>query len=128
MIQRFTDDAGLKFSCRGMKLIIPVESQQEACRILKSDLRYDTAENALNANKYMGALPGGIVVSTYMTDTNAWFIKTSAEDGLKFWQREAMEISNDTDFNSKNMRFSAMERYSAGWTDPRGLFCVEGSS
>ncbi len=127
-IRGYTDDAGLRISAKGMKLIIPIQLEYEAQRILKSDLKYDTAENALNAMKSLGKLPGGIVVNTYLSDANAWFIKTSVPDGLKFLQRSPLEISNDTDFNSKNMRFSAMERYCAGWTDPRGVFGSAGSN
>ena len=75
----------------------------------------------------MGKLPGGIKVNHYLTDADAWFIRTNAPDGLKFFQRRAMQFGIDNDFDTENAKFKATERYSAGWTDARGLFGSEGA-
>ena len=75
----------------------------------------------------MGAFPGCIKVNHYLTDTNAWFIRTNCPDGLKFFQRRAMAFAVDNDFDTENAKFKATERYSCGWTDPRAIFGSAGA-
>ena len=41
-----------------------------------SNLRVGTADNDVNALKSMGMLPEGYVVNDFLTDTDAFFIKT----------------------------------------------------
>ena len=123
----FKDDAGLRIAVMPRKLIIPSALQFEAERILKSTLQNDTANNALNAMKSKGVLPEGYCVNHYLTDTDAYFIRTDCPDGMKHFQRRDMAIDNDTDFDSENMKFKASERYVFGWTDPRGIFGSPGA-
>ena len=127
-IAGFTNDAGLRISAMGQKLIIPRQLQFEATRILKSDLQNDSANHAINAMRAMGVLPQGVVMNHYLTDTNAWFIKTNVNDGLKYFQRRDLGVENDTEFDTENMKFKASERYSFGWTDPRGIYGSAGST
>lgn len=126
-ISLFVDDASLKMQSRGIKLIIPPQLQFEACRILKSDLQNDSANNAINAMRSEGMLPGGYAINHYLTDADAWFIKTDAPSGLKHFVRRALVMDNDTEFNSNNMLYKATERYSFGWTDPRGIYGSPGA-
>jgi len=88
-IMGFTNDRGLTISAMPQKLIIPTTLLFEAERILKSSLEYDTANNAVNALKSKGVFPGGIVVNHYLTDADAWTIKTNVQDGLIFQSRDA---------------------------------------
>lgn len=124
-IAGFVNDAGLKISCNGTKLIIPRQLRYEAKRILGSDLQNDSANNAINAMKSMGALP--VIMNHYLTDSDAWFVKTDCPDGLKLFQRRALEVENDTEFDTENMKFKSSERYSVGWTDPRGCYGSQGA-
>jgi hypothetical protein len=75
----------------------------------------------------MGLFTDGVKVNHYLTDTDAWFIRTDAENGMRFFQREAAEFANDNDFDTYNLKFKGYERYSAGWTDWRGLFGTAGA-
>jgi hypothetical protein len=72
----------------------------------------------------MGMLPEGYVVNDYLTDTDAFFIKTDAPNGFKHFERMALSTAMDPDFDTGNMRYKARERYSFGFSDPR---CVFGS-
>lgn len=119
----FVDDASLKLQAQGMKLIIPRQLEFEAQRILKSVLKNDTAENAINVLKEGRYLPEGYTVNHFLTSSTKWFVKTNVPKGLIHFDRRPLEIKNDTDFDSENMKFKMTERYSFGWTDPRGLFC-----
>lgn len=126
-IDGFTDDAGLQMAWRGEKLIVPPALRFEAARILNSAGQNDTANNAVNAMMNLGMLPGGFVVNNYLTDTDAWFVKTDCPQGLKHYLRQALELTNDTDFDSDNIKFKAVERYSFGWSDPRCIYASQGA-
>lgn len=126
-IMDFKDDAGRRISIKPRKLIIPKELCFEAERILKSTLQNESSNNALNALKSKGVLPEGYVINQYLSDANAFFIKTSCPNGLKHLQRRGVVVKDETDFNSSNVKFKASERYVFGWTDPRGIFGSPGA-
>jgi hypothetical protein len=112
---------------KAQKLIIPPALVFEAQRVLKSELRSNSAENDINAVRSMGMLPGGIVVNHYLTDTDAFFIKTDVQNGLLWFDRMATELSNDNDFDTMNAKAKAYMRFTAGWTDWRGVFASTGA-
>ena len=120
----FVDERGLKIAVRGMKLIIPKELQFVAERILNSALRPGTADNDTNAMRNMGMLPDGAVVNHFLTDTDAFFIKTDAPNGFKYFNRSSMKRGMEGDFDTGNVRYKARERYSFGVSDWR---CVIGT-
>lgn len=127
-IAKWTNDRGLKISLMPRSLIVPVDLMFEAERILKTPYRVGTANNDINALDHMGKFPGGIVVNHYLTDTDAWFIRTNlSNDGLKHFQRRKMEFAIDNDFDTENAKFKASERYSFGWTDWRALYGSPGA-
>ena len=121
-IAGLTDERGLKVAVRGMKLLIPKELQFISERVLNSTLRAGTADNDINAMKAMGMLPEGAYVNHFLTDTDAFFIKTDAPNGFKLFQRTPIRTAMEGDFDTGNMRFKARERYSFGVSDWRGFF------
>jgi hypothetical protein len=125
-IMKLTNDRGLKISVVPQDLIIPVDLTFEAKRILGSDGRVDTANNDLNALKAFGKF-GNVIVNHYLTDTNAWFIRTNVKNGMKCIQRRKMSFGIDNDWDTENAKYKASERYVFGWTDPRQIFCSEGA-
>ena len=127
-IAGFKDERGLKIAVRGTKLIIPKELQFIAERVLNSNLRPGTADNDANAMKNMGMLPEGAVVNHFLTDTDAFFIKTDAPNGFKFFNRAPIKTAMEGDFDTGNMRFKARERYSFGVTDWRCVFATPGAA
>jgi hypothetical protein len=127
-IGQATDPRGLKIALVGTRLIVPVTYQFEAKRIMGSVLQNDTANNATNAIRDMNMLPDGFTVNHYLTDLDAWFIKTNAPDGLKYYSRQEVEFGEDVAFSSSNARFKADERYSFGHTDPRGAYGSQGQT
>lgn len=126
-IMDLKNDRGLKISLMSRELIVPKELIFEAERILRTPYRVGTADNDINALYSMGKFPGGVVVNHYLTDTDAWFIRTNAPHGMKSFQRRSLEFAIDNDFATENAMFKASERYSVGWTDPRGLFGSPGA-
>lgn len=123
-IAGFVDERGLKIALRGTKLIIPRQLQFVAERLMVSNLRVGTADNDLNAIKSMGMLPEGYVVNDFLTDPDAFFIKTDAPRGFVHFERTPLSTGMEGDFDTGNMRFKARERYAFGYSDAR---CVFGS-
>jgi hypothetical protein len=121
------DERGLKIALRGMKLIIPVNLQFIAERLMKSSGRVGTADNDVNALKSMGMIPQGYTVNNFLTDTDAFFIKTDAPNGLKHFTRAPIRTAMEGDFDTGNVRYKARERYSYGWSDWRGIFGSPGA-
>ena len=122
-IAGLTDERGLKIAVRGMKLIIPKELQFIAERVMNSNLRSGTSDNDANAINNMGMIPEGAVVNHFLTDTDAFFIKTDAPNGFKLFQRTPIRTAMEGDFYTGNSRFKARERYSFGVSDWR--VCLE---
>jgi hypothetical protein len=121
------DERGLKIALRGMKMIIPVNLQFVAERLMKSAGRVGTADNDINAIKSMGMVPEGYVVNNFLTDTDAWFLKTDAPNGMKHFTRAPIRTAMEGDFDTGNVRYKARERYSFGWSDWRGIFGSPGA-
>lgn len=121
------DDRGLRINIMPKSLIIPPALVFEATRILKSNLQNDTANNATNAIREMGLFADGIVVNPYLTDTDAWFIRTNCPDGMKAFIRREPSVADDSDFDTSNAKFKSMFRGSWGNTDGRGIFGSAGA-
>ena len=126
-IANFTDERGLKVAAQGMKLVIPVQLQFTADRLMKSAGRVGTSDNDINAIKNRGMVSGGYTVNHFLTDTDAFFIKTDAPNGLKYFERSPIRTSMEGDFDTGNVRYKARERYSFGWSDPRGMYGSPGA-
>ena len=126
-ISLFIDERGLKIALRGMKLIIPPALQFTAERLLKSEQRTSTADNDINAIKSGGYLPQGFAINHFLTDVNAWFVKTDAPNGMKHFVRSPLKTALEGDFETGNVRYRARARYSCGWSDPRAMYGSPGS-
>ena len=126
-ISQFTDERGLIVALRGRKLVIPAELQFVAERLMKSEGRVGTADNDINALRSSGAIPEGYTVNHFLTDPDAFFILTDAPNGLKHFTRAPLRTAMEGEFNTGNMRFKARERYSFGWSDPRGIYGSPGA-
>ena len=126
-IAGFIDERGLKIAMQGRKLIIPVNIQFVADRILNSTLRVGTSDNDINALRNMGMLPDGYTINHYLSDTDAYFIKTDATNGFKHFVRAPLTTGMEGDFDTGNMRYKARERYSFGFSDPRCVYGSQGS-
>src|SRR6056300_1716765 len=126
-IAAFTDERGLKIAARGMKMIIPSELQFTAERLMKSAGKVGSPNNDINAVNSMGMIPQGYTVNNFLTDTDAFFIKTDVPNGMKMFVRSPIKTAMEGDFDTGNVRYKARERYSFGFSDPRGMFGSPGA-
>lgn len=126
-ISAFIDERGLKIALKGMKLIGAPSNQFVFERVTTSKNRPGTTDNDPNAHRQMGFLSNGYTINHYLTDPDAWFIKTDAPNGMKFFRRVAMKTGMEGDFDTGNVRYKARERYSFGCSDPRAMYGSPGA-
>jgi hypothetical protein len=127
-VAAWTDERGLLIAAKPKKLVVPPSLMFVCVRLLQSEGRVSTADNDINAIRNMSAVPGGYTVNHFLTDTNAWFLKTDVPNGLKYFDRVALKTSMDEDFDTGNCRYKARERYSFGYSDALGMWGSAGST
>lgn len=122
-----TDFRGLKISLTVKSLIVPTALVYDTERVVKSSLRVDTANNDINAINSMGVIPE-VVVNNYLTDNDAWFIRTNGvEGGICWFDREPVEFTKDSDFDTDNAKAKAYMRFVPFWGDWRAVFGSPGA-
>ena len=126
-ISQWVDERGLLIAARPVKLIVPPSLQFVATRLLGTKLRVGTADNDINAIENNGSIPQGYSINHFLTDADAWFIKTDVPNGLKHFVRSPLATGMDGDFDTGNMRYKARERYSFGWSDALGMYGSAGA-
>ena len=106
-------------------LLVPPQLERTAFELLKSSGRPDTANRADNWLNTQGLQ---MIVWNRLTDTNAWFLLTDkAYHNLLYYNRQELETDSDRDFNTKDLLYSVMTRFSVGWADWRGVFGTPGA-
>jgi len=126
-IANATDAKGLKISLMQKCLIHPTALMYDVERVLKSTLRVDTANNDINALHSMGVIPEA-VCNHYLTDTDAWFIRTNGvEEGMIWFDREKIEFTKDSDFDTDNAKAKAYMRFVPMWGDWRAVYGTPGA-
>ena len=118
----WTDERGLLIAAKPRKLIIPPALAFVAQRILRSELRPGTMNNDINALRSMGAIPEGFTVNHFLVNPTQWWIKTDVPNGLKRFNRRALKVQSEGDFDTGNLRVKATMRYKFGWSDPLGVW------
>lgn len=125
-VMGFQDDRGLLINVMPRSLHVARQEWYNANRILKSVYTPGSANNDINVLKATNALPEGIFVNHYFTSPHAWFMRTNVKDGLKYYERVAIQFDQDNDFDTMNAKAKGYERYSFGWSDPRAVYGVNG--
>ena len=109
-------------------LIIPNALEFDACRITKSILQNNTANNAVNALRATGAIEDGYFVNQYLTDDDAWFLRTNNSKGMTWLERVGAEFTRDNDFDTTNNKHKGRERYVPAHKDWRGIYGTPGAT
>jgi len=118
-----TDERGLIIAAKPRMLIVPPELDWTARQLLGSEKDPETNFNAINPAK--GLMP--FTVNHYLTDSDAWFIKTDVPEGMVFYWRRRPAFTKDNDFDSDNGKYKSTFRFSVGWDDYRGIFGAPGA-
>lgn len=126
-IRQFKDARGLKIMARGRKLVVPIQLEYVAARLLDTQLRPGTSDNDVNALLSTGGLPEKYVVLDFLTSSFAWFVLTD-QTGLNYLERVPFETSMWVDDVTDNLLVKAYERYSFGYDDWRAIWGTYPSS
>ena len=121
----YVDESGVPIVIPARKLIIAPANIPLAREILGSPNKPFTADNEINI--LAGSLE--LVVSHYMTDTNAWFVfADKADTDVWFMWREKFTTDASDDFDSGDGKIKGYMRGAAGFGDARGTWGTSGSS
>jgi len=120
------DDAGKILHWRAKILLVPYNAKWLAMELIGSDLRGDTADNAINAFKDDGLV---VVATPYLTDANDFFLLAEpAKHNVRTYWRERPNVLHDWDFETSSMKVKIRARWRKGWSDYRGVYGTSGSS
>lgn len=125
-IMNMLNNRGFNISGLPQSLNVPPALWFDANRVYHSVLQNDTANNAINVLRATGAFPKGIKVNHYFSSATAWFIRTNIPRSLQYFERDKLTFDQDNDFDTKNAKAACYERYSAFWSDFRGVYGTPG--
>lgn len=111
------DDRNMPIEGNPAILLIPPQLRWLAHEILKSELRSNTAENAINALAPLGIQ---IVMSRYLTDADSWFVfSPPAQHRVLVYWRMQPTTDHTIDFETGNLKSKMTYRLSGGPADWR---------
>lgn len=125
-VGNFVDDQGLPIVVTPKKLIIPIENQHLARKILQTEYEVGTGNNTINPVS-SSRMPLELIISPWLTDTDAWFIKTDEKDGLVFTNVDEVMLDRDNEFDTKNLKFSAVRLFGTGAVNYLGYYASPGA-
>ena len=125
-IGRFVDDQNLPIVVEAQKLLVPVESQHLARKVLQTEYEVNSGNNTINPVS-TSRMPLELIVSPYVTDTDSWFIKTDVDDGVIFQEVDPVMLDRDNEFDTKNLRFSAVRLFGVGSANYLGFYGSPGA-
>ena len=119
MMRRFLDPAGVKITnIEAEKLVVPVEMEFQAVRLLQSYLRPGTANNDLNAIKNLGILKD-YALSHYINP--AYFFIRTSQQGMYQFLREELDMNTTPNLTKDTIAVVAFMRYVFGFDDARSV-------
>lgn len=111
-------------------VLVPPALEKEARILLESQGRTGTANNDINPYKgklkivvwdFLGSAAGG-------SDT-AWFLLDSTQHQINWFNRDDRGVEGpEYDFDTKDAKWSVMARWSAGFSDWRGVYGSKGDN
>lgn len=125
-VGNFVDDQNLPIVVTPKKLIVPIESQHLARKILQTEYEVNTGNNTINPVSN-ARMPLDLIISPWLTDTDAWFVKTDEKDGLVFTNVDEVMLDRDNEFDTKNLKFSAVRLFGTGAVNYLGYYGSPGA-
>lgn len=126
-IQKAKNNQGQYIKLRPKSIIIPPDLEFEVNETLKSTLLAGTANNNINSIR-MAYGNIEIIVTPYLTDADAVFMRTNldSDDGLVITERSALKTDSDYDKGTLTQKFFGVERYGFGCFDWRAIWGCRG--
>ena len=121
-MRKQVDDKGMKIDVMPRKILVPIELEDQANIVFKSNLRSGTADNDMNP--YANDVT--VVPWIYLSSTTAWFLIDTEQAQLKWYWRDRAEFKQDETFETEQSLFKVRERFSNGFSDWRGIWGSQG--
>jgi hypothetical protein len=118
-IMDFRDENSNRIMINPKTLIVSRSDFFNATKILETKYKVGAADNDVNVVSNMNL---ELVVTNYLTDQDAWFLKTDAINGLTFYTRRGADIERDNDISTQNLAIVTTMRFDTGFTDWRGCY------
>lgn len=125
-IGNYLDDQGLPIVVDAMRLVVPVNSQHLARKVLQTEYEVGSGNNTINPVS-TARMPLELTVTPYITDNDSWYIKTNVDDGLVFQEVDPAMIERDNEFDTKNLKFSCMRLFGVGSVNYLGYYGSPGA-
>jgi len=119
LIMNMQNSRGLRIQVKPKRLIVATQNHFVARKIIETDQAVGTANN--DRNIVGGMFRNGLTTWQYLDDQDAWFVQTDAPRGLMHFKRKDDVFDQDNDFDTSNAKAKLVGRWSAGWTDWRGI-------
>jgi len=126
VIRKAKNNRGLYVGLNVKRLVIHPDDVFTVTRILESALRQGTANNDINAIKALGKIPE-VVEMTRLSDTDSWYLQTTAPEGLKSMWRRKVSLEKDKEFDTSNAKSKATMRFAVGSGDWRSVYASAGA-
>lgn len=121
-MRKQTDDKGMKIDVNTDTVVIPIDLEKSANIIFNSKMRSGTADNDLNP--YLGSVK--VIPWIYLSSSTAHFLMDSGQALLNWFWREKANFEQETTFETDQALFKVRERFSAGFSDWRGVYGSKG--
>lgn len=125
-VGNFVDDQNLPIVVTPKRLIVRVEQMHLVRKVLETEYAVDSGNNTINPVS-KARMPLDVVVTPWITDTDAWFVKTDEPDGLVLTDVDPVMLDRDNDFDTKNLKFSAMRLFGVGAVNHLGYYASPGA-
>jgi phage major head subunit gpT-like protein len=121
-MRRQLDDKGMKIDVKPSAILIPIDLEKAANIIFNSKLRSNTADNDLNP--YLNEVK--VIPWIYLSSTSAYWLLDEDQYQVTWFWREKMNFKQDEMFETDVALFKVRERFSAGFSDWRGVYGSKG--
>jgi len=118
------DDRGQKMLVRPDTLIVPPALEREAKILLESSGRVGTANNDMNP--YQGRLK--LIVWDFLSSDTAFFVLDSKIHKINWFWRQRPYLKRNEDFDTGNIEYKYIARWSNGFSDWRGTYGSTGDN
>lgn len=126
LVDKFLNPDGLKSMYNVNYLLVPTDLKYEACRIMKNKMQTDSANHNIQAINARGDVKDYLVWKR-LSDADAWFVTTDADDSLVEVTRKGLQRQENNDPYTFDLIISIYERYRILFNDWRGVAGTPGA-
>lgn len=125
-VGRFVDDQNLPIVVMPKSLVVPVESQHIARKVLETEYEVGSGNNTINPVS-KARMPLDLIITPYITDMDSWYIRTDRDDGIVFQDVDPVRLKRDNEFDTENLKFAALRFFGVSPVNYLGWYASPGA-